>query len=161
MFSISLHLETSSAQCWYQKGKLCKTIGLVLIIRYLFTISSSTAPEKPLVHSLNCGEKGFNGREKYRDNAVSKAACFYLPLWCGKPGDLAICSPPSPICCWRAVLVGSSAGRISCVFIGSIASGAAVDRNYSIHSVLVRLRAAVAVRADLSIVSRRGCKAGL
>lgn len=60
--------------------------------------------------------------------------------------------------CW----LGLSAGRISCVFIGSIASGAAVGRNYSIHSVLVRLRAAVAVRADLkSIVSRRGCKAEL
>lgn len=60
--------------------------------------------------------------------------------------------------CW----FGSSAGRISCVFIGSIASGAAVDRNYSIHSVLVRIRAAVAVRADLkSVVSKRGCKAGL
>lgn len=101
-------------------------------------------------------EKGFNGREKYRDNALSKAACCYLTLWCGKPGDLAICSPLSPICCWRA-----SAGRISCVFIGSIASGAAVDRNFCIHSVLVRLRAAAAVRSDLkSVVSRRGCKAG-
>lgn len=60
--------------------------------------------------------------------------------------------------CW----FGSSAGRISCVFIDSIASGAAVGRNYSIHSVPVRLRAAVAVRADLkSIVSRRSCKAEL
>lgn len=59
--------------------------------------------------------------------------------------------------CW----LGLSAGRISCVFIGSIASGATVDRNFCINPVLVRLRAAVAVRSDLkSIVSRRGCKAG-
>lgn len=61
--------------------------------------------------------------------------------------------------CW----LGSSAGRISCVFIGCIASGAAVDRKESIHSMIfVRLRAAVAVRSDLkSVVSRRGYKAGL
>lgn len=50
--------------------------------------------------------------------------------------------------CWP----GSSAGRISCVFIGSIASGAAVDRNFCVHSVLVRLRAAVAVRSDLKSI---------
>lgn len=35
--------------------------------------------------------------------------------------------------CW----FGLSAGRISCVSIGSIASGAAVDRNYSINFVLL------------------------
>lgn len=71
-------------------------------------------------------------------------------------------APPHPPAVGEQCWFGSSAGRISCVFIGSIASGAAVDKNYSIHSVLVRLRAAVAVRSDLKcIVSRRGCEAGL
>lgn len=99
--------------------------------------------------------------EKNTENAVSKAACYYLTLWCGEPGDLAICSPPHPTAVGEQCWFGSSAGRISCVFIGSIASGAAVDRNYSII-LLVRLRAAVAVRSGLkSIVSRRGCEAGL
>lgn len=70
-------------------------------------------------------------------------------------------APPHPTAVGEQCWFGSSAGRISCVFIGSIASGAAVDRNYSII-LLVRLRAAVAVRSGLkSIVSRRGCEAGL
>lgn len=69
---------------------------------------------------------------------------------------------PHPSAVGEQCRLGSSAGRISCVFIGSIASGAAVDRNFCIHFALVRLRAAVAVRSDLkSIVSGRGCKAGL
>lgn len=48
----------------------------LLFIYHLF--SSSTAPEKPLVHSLNCVEKVFDTKEKYGDGAVRKAACCYL-----------------------------------------------------------------------------------
>lgn len=90
-----------------------------------------------------------------------KAAFCYLTLRCGSLETWQSAALPHPSDAGEWCWLGSTAGRISCVFIGSIASGAAVDRDFCIHSVLVRLRAAVADRSDLkSTVSRRGCKAG-
>jgi len=72
-------------------------------------------------------EKGFNTREKYGDNGVSKAACCYLTSWYGKLGDFAICSLPSPVCCLRTELVWITCWKLY-LFRGSVASGAPVDR---------------------------------
>lgn len=105
--------------CWYQKRKTLQNYWpssyRSLFIYHL--LSSATAPEKPLVQSLNSVERGFNSREKYGDNADSQVACCYLTSWYGKLKDLAICSPPSLVCCLRAELAWITCWRRICMLV--------------------------------------------
>lgn len=84
MFCISLHLKKSSAQCWYQKGKLCKNYWSnsypSLFIYHLFP--ASAAAQKPLVYSLSCMGKGFIAKENNGSNAVLKALLLpHFTVW--------------------------------------------------------------------------------